>query len=182
MQHIAPSSLSLASFASTTASVAMKSQSRVFHLAMILLAGGISPVLAEDEKLSDPIIGTADTSGNLALHVFGSGARNPNIARLTTDYGIVMCHRKDGGALFVLGDRARKTVREFSNYERFVDALGELPPDSVITIYDRCLMPGFYDFYPVHFELYKKFKKDCAEKGLKIAKEPKLTCTCEEGK
>jgi hypothetical protein len=154
-------------------------QIRTFAGLALLAACGMC--FGEEQKLSDPIIGTADASGNLALHVFSPGAKNPNVARLTTDYGVLMCRGKDGWALFVLGDKAKKTVREFSNYERFIEAQGELPPDSVITIYDRCLMPRFYEFYPVHYELFKKFRRDCGEKGLIIAKDPKLTCTCQEG-
>ena len=155
--------------------------SPIRNLAVLALLIASMACYAEEQKSSDPIIGTADASGNLAIHVFSPGAKNPNVARLTTDYGIVMCHSKDGWVLFVLADKAKKTVKEFTNYTTFLAALDEVPPDSVMTIYDRCSVPQFYDFYPVHFELYKKFRRDCGERGLKIAKDPKITCTCTEG-
>lgn len=144
----------------------------------LILFGAVG--VAEEPKLSDPVIGTADASGRLALHVFSPGAANPAIARLSTDYGVVMCRRQDGWVLFALGEREKKSVREFSNYDAFLGALDEVPKGSTITIYDRCLMPTFYDFYPVHSELWKKFRKNCEQRGLKLAEEPKITCTCKE--
>ncbi len=146
---------------------------------LVLLAAGLT-WYAEVKKVTEPVVGTADDSGNLVLHVFSQGAKNPNVAHLTTDYGVVMHRSRDRGALFVLGDRAQKSVREFGSYADFVIALGELPPRSVVTIYDRCQMPRFFDFYPVHEELYFKFERDCAAKGVRIADEPKITCTCGE--
>lgn len=143
--------------------------------------GMVGWAVAQEKPLSDPVIGTADAEGNLALHVFSPGAKRPDIARLTTDYGVVMCRAKDGWVLFVLGDRAKKSVREFSNYNEFLSALDELPKEATLTIYDRCLMPVFYDFYPVHAELRRKFEKACEKRSLKVAKEPKITCTCAEG-
>ena len=147
-------------------------------LAAILLATGVSH--ADEEKRSDPMVGTLNSEGIVILHVFDDGHGGKRNATLTTDYGIVMCRRPDGWVLFALGDRAKRSVQEFSNYDKYIEAIAALPKGSTLTIYDRCLMPRFYDFYPVHYELYKKFKKDCNKKGLKIAADPRITCTCEE--
>jgi len=134
---------------------------------------------AKEEKKSDPLVGTVDDSGRIILHVFDAGGRAKRTAALTSEYGIVMCRSADW-VLFALGDRAKKTVQEFTNYNEFLEALKALPKGSTVTIYDRCLIPRFYDFYPVHQELYDKFKKDCNARGLKIAKDPNITCTCED--
>lgn len=136
-------------------------------------------VHADDQKKSDPLVGTLDASGQVILHVFDAGEGSKRPAALASDYGIVMCRHADW-VLFALGDRAKKTVQEFTNYEEFMDALKAIPKGSIITIYDRCLMPTFYDFYPVHEELYNKFKKACKGMGLKVAEDSKITCTCEE--
>jgi len=60
-------------------------------IATILVACSLFAT-AEDKKLSDPIIGTADEKGNLALHIFESGGK-PQVARLTTEYGVVRVTR-----------------------------------------------------------------------------------------
>lgn len=91
-----------------------------------------------------------------------------------------MFRASDGWCRFVLAAKRKNSVREFTNYNDFLGALSELPKGSTLTIYDRCLMPRFYDFYPVHEELYEKFSRDCRKRGIKIAKEPRITCTCEE--
>lgn len=149
---------------------------------LTLLVVGVACYVIEKKKLpADPAIGSADESGNMVLHVFCPGEKDPCVARLVTDYGVVICRDNQRGALFVLGDRARKTVREFGSYPDFAQALGELPPGSVVAIYDRCTVPRFYDFYPVHVELYKKFSRHCAAKEVKIADLPQITCTCGGG-
>lgn len=146
---------------------------------LVLLMAGVAWYARIGQKVPvDPVIGSADESGNLALHVFCPGEKEPCVARLTTDYGVVMYRDNQRGALFVLGDRARKTVREFGYYPDFVKALGELPPGSAVTLYDRCTVPHFYDFYPVNEEMYEKFSGDCAAQGVRIADGQKLTCTC----
>jgi hypothetical protein len=61
-----------------------------------------------ERPVPDPVVGSADASGNLVLHVFSPGAKDPNVASLTTAYGVVLYHSREKGALFVLGDRARK--------------------------------------------------------------------------
>ncbi len=134
---------------------------------------------ADDQKKSDPLVGTVYATGLVILHVFNAGEGRKRPAGLTTDYGIVMCRHADW-VLFALGDRKKKTVQEFTNYDEFLEAIEAIPKGSTITIYDRCLMPRFYDFYPVHAELYSKFKKDCKARGLTLAKDPRITCTCEE--
>lgn len=134
---------------------------------------------AADQKKSDPLVGTVDANGRVIVHVFNAGEGRKRPAALTTGYGIVMCRHADW-VLFALGDRAKKSVQEFTNYDDFLEALKAIPKKSTITIYDRCLMPRFYDFYPVHEELYSKFKKDCKAMGLVLAKDPRITCTCEE--
>ncbi|WP_395749732.1 hypothetical protein [Prosthecobacter sp.] len=144
-----------------------------------LLAAGLVWSFREKQP-ADPVIGSADASGALVLHVFSPGMRNPNVARLTTDYGVVLYRSREKGATFVLGDRGKNSVREFGDYSDFVKALGELPSGSVITIYDRCQMPRFFDFYPVHQAMYRMFANDCAKRGLKLAEHPKITCTCSE--
>jgi len=132
---------------------------------------------ADDKKKSDPLVGTYDASGQVILHVFDAGEGRKRPAALTTEFGIVMCRHADW-VLFALGDRAKKTVQEFTNYEDFTAALRAIPKGSTITIYDRCLMPTFYDFYPVHVELYDKFKRACKKGGLKVAEDSKIICTC----
>ncbi|MBL9142891.1 MAG: hypothetical protein JNM99_04335 [Verrucomicrobiaceae bacterium] len=146
---------------------------------LIAIAWCLLAVLAraDDQKKSDALVGTVDTSGRVILHVFDAGEGGKRPAALTSDFGIVMCRHADW-VLFSLGDRAKKTVREFTSYDRFLEALETIPKGSTITIYDRCLMPTFYDFYPVHGELYDKFEKDCKDRGLKLAENPKITCTC----
>ena len=134
---------------------------------------------ADDQKKSDPLVGTVDAAGRVILHVFNAGEGRKRPAGLATDYGIVMCRHADW-VLFALGDRKKKSVQEFTNYDDFLEAVEAIPKGSAITIYDRCLMPRFYDFYPVHAELYSKFKKDCKARGLTLAKDPRITCTCEE--
>jgi hypothetical protein len=140
-----------------------------FVLALLLT------MYAADRPLSDPAVGTVDTTGKLVIHVFYG-----NRAHLSTDYGVVMCRSADNWVLFTIADKAKNSVREFSNYDDYLAALSELPKGSTLTIYDRCLMPQFYDFYPMHHELYQKFSRDCHKRGLKLAKEPKITCTCKE--
>jgi hypothetical protein len=132
---------------------------------------------ADDQKKSDPLVGTVDANGRVIVHVFNAGEGRKRPAALATDYGIVMCRHADW-VLFALGDRAKQSVQEFMNYDDFLEALKAIPKKSTITIYDRCLMPTFYDFYPVHEELYDKFKKDCKDRGLKVAGDSKITCTC----
>ena len=135
--------------------------------------------VAKERKLSDPLVGTVDQIGRVILHVYDAGEGGKRPAPLTSDFGVVMC-RFDGWVLFALGDRARKSVQEFTNYDRFLEALDTVPKGSTITIYDRCLMPQFYDFYPVHVELYDKFAAECKERGLTLAKDPNITCTCKD--
>ena len=143
-------------------------------IAWLVLAGCAR---AEDPKKSDPLVGTQDAAGRVIIHVFDAGEGGKRPAALTSEFGVVMC-RHANWVLFALGDRAKKSVREFTNYDRFIEALEAIPKGSTITIYDRCLMPTFYDFYPVHGELYDKFEKDCKDRGLKLAEDSKITCTC----
>lgn len=145
---------------------------------LVLLTGGVAGYVINKEKLPpDPAVGSADESGDVVLHVFCPGEKDPCVARLTTDYGVVIYRDSKRGAQFALGDRAGRTVREFGYYPDFVKALGELPRGSAVTVYDRCTVPHFYDFYPVNEEMCEKFSRDCAAKGLKIAGQ-NLTCTC----
>ena len=140
-----------------------------------MLAGLATASHANPEPPSDPLVGTADASGRIILHMF-TGPNGKKIpAPLVTDYGIVMCRRANGTALFVLGDKARQSVTEYSNYELFINALTALPSGSVLTIYDRGQLPVFYDFYPVHKELYNKLERAIAKQGIRISEVRKLT-------
>jgi hypothetical protein len=141
-------------------------------LLLCLLAGA-----EDDVKKSHPLVGTKDARGNLILHVFGAAKGEERPAALVSDYGVVLCRSGDW-VLFVLADRARQRVHEFTSYRDFEEALAALPKGSEITIYDRCLLPEFYDFYPVHEELGEKFRRACAERGLKVAEDARITCTC----
>jgi hypothetical protein len=133
---------------------------------------------AAETPLSHPDVGTTDGSGSLVIHVFNADSKEPVSVRLKTDYGVMMFRTNDGWVRFVLANKAKNSVREFTNYNAYLAALSELPKGSTLCIYDRCLMPTFYDFYPVHEELYAKFSRECRERGLKIAREPKIVCTC----
>jgi hypothetical protein len=139
----------------------------LFLVALLLAARGAEP------SQSDARVGTTDTDGRIIIHVFDGCP-----AHLSSDFGIVMCHAADGWVRFTLARKAQKSVREFSNYNNFLEALAELPKGSVLTIYDRCSVPLFYDFYPVHQELHQKFSRDCRKRGLKLAEDPRITCTC----
>jgi hypothetical protein len=133
---------------------------------------------ADDEaKKSHPLVGTADARGNLILHVFSAGMGEDRPAALVSDYGVVLCRSRDW-VLFVMADRARQRVLEFTTYGDFEKALASLPKGSEITVYDRCLLPEFYDFYPVHEELGQKFRRTCTQRGLKVAEDTRTTCTC----
>lgn len=92
----------------------------------------------------------------------------------------MMFRALDGWCRFVLANKSTESVREFTSYDEYLEALSEIPKGSTLNIYDRCQMPRFYDFYPVHQELYRKFSRDCRKLGLKLAKEPQITCTCED--
>jgi hypothetical protein len=129
---------------------------------------------------SHPLVGSTDKQGQLIMHVLDAGTAAETIVPLRSDFGIMMCRMPDSGALFVIGNKAKASIQEFTNYDDFLAALDEVPVDSVLTIHDRCLMPQFHDFYPVHFELLKKFRRECGERGLRIAKEDKIFCTCKE--
>ena len=128
---------------------------------------------------SDPLVGTTDSSGKLIIHVYTAEGADPIPVPLDTDYGIMMFRPSDG-ACFTLADRRSETVREFTNYDHFLKALSALPKSSTLHVYDRCTVPLFMDFYPVHKELYQKFRKDARERALKISPESKITCTCEQ--
>src|ERR1043165_5112562 len=128
--------------------------------------------------LSDPLVGTTDNSGKLIIHVYTAEGADPIPVPLETEYGVMMFHGRNGSARFLLANRQRASVREFTNYNEFLAALSEEPKASVLHIYDRCTVPQFYDFYPVHEELYEKFRTDCRKRSLKIAPSPKITCTC----
>lgn len=131
----------------------------------------------DEAKKSHPLVGTADARGNLILHVFSAGMGEDRPAALVSDYGVVLCRSRDW-VLFVLADRARQRVLEFTNYGDFENALASLPKGSEVTVYDRCLLPEFYDFYPVHEELGQKFRRTCARRGLKVAEDNRTICTC----
>ena len=90
----------------------------------------------------------------------------------------MMFRADDGWCRFTLASKAANSVREFTNYDTYLEALSTLPKGSTLYIYDRCNVQTFYDFYPVHQELYRKFLRDCRERSLNVATEPKITCTC----
>lgn len=89
-------------FAQPITTIAMMNRIQIRTFAGLALLAACGMCFGEEQKLSDPIIGTADASENLALHVFSPSPKNPNVARLTTDYGVLMCRGEDGWALFVL--------------------------------------------------------------------------------
>jgi hypothetical protein len=126
---------------------------------------------------ADPKVGL-DASGSLVMHVFGSGSQNARPVVLRTDYGVMMHRGIDGCGRFILATKASSMVREFTNYDEFIETMSELPKGSVIDIYDRCTVPVFYDFYPVHHELLVKFENDCHKHGLTITAQPIVTCDC----
>jgi hypothetical protein len=132
------------------------------------------------EQLSNPAVGTVDGRGKLVSHVFESESRDARPVHLSTDYGVMMFRAADGWSRFTLASKSTNSVREFTNYNAYLEALSALPKGSTLCIYDRCLVPTFYDFYPVHDELYRKFLRDCRKRGLNIAKEQKTTCTCKD--
>lgn len=132
------------------------------------------------DKPSDSLVGTTDKEGRLIFHVYKGGTMEKFPQALTTDYGVGMYRRTNGEPLFVLGNRVAKSVKEFSNYDDFLRALAKLPKGSTVSIYQRCTVHAFYDFYPVEVELYKKFEKESRKMGLKIAEDPVITCTCGE--
>lgn len=136
------------------------------------------PISSGGDKLSNPAVGTADNTGNLVIHVFESESHDALPVHLSSDYGVMMFRAGDGWSRFTLASRATRSVREFTDYDAYLEALSKLPKGSTLCIYDRCLVPRFYDFYPVHTELYQKFLRDCRKRGLNVAKEPRITCTC----
>lgn len=127
---------------------------------------------------SDPLIGTTDDSGKLIIHVYTAEGADPISVPLDTDYGVMLFHTRDGTARFLLAERHKASAREFTNYADFMTALSKLPRASVLHIYNRCTVGLFSDFYPVHQELYEKFRADCRKRSLKISPNPKITCTC----
>lgn len=143
-----------------------------FAIALVFTGG------AADPPVSDCSVGTTDATGALIIHVFGADSKRPARVHLSTPYGIMMFRAAGGGARFTFADQAKKSVREFDDYDDLLSALAQLPKGSTLTIYDRCTVPLFYDFYPVHQELSDKFSRDCRKRGLKVSNENKLTCTC----
>jgi hypothetical protein len=139
----------------------------------------LSETCVAQSPVSDPRIGTTDPSGRLILHVFTSEGAEPILVPLSSDYGIMMFRATDG-ARFTLADRRSGSVREFTNYDHFLKALSALPKGSTLHVYDRCTVPLFMDFYPVHKELYRKFRTDARGRSLNISAESKITCTCEQ--
>lgn len=127
---------------------------------------------------SDPLVGTTDNSGKVIIHVYTADGADPISVPLDTDYGVMLFRARAGSARFLLAERPNSSAREFTNYADFLAALSKLPRASVLHIYDRCLVPRFSDFYPVHQELYEKFRADCRKRSLKIAPNSKITCTC----
>lgn len=81
----------------------MMNRRQIFGLVLlVLLTVGVVGYVIKEEKLPpDPAVGSADASGNLVLHVFCPGEKVPCVARLTTDYGVVMYRDNQRGALFV---------------------------------------------------------------------------------
>ncbi len=141
-------------------------------LLLCMMAGA-----GDEAKKSHPLVGTVDARGNLILHVFSAAKGDDRPAALVSDYGVVLCRSRDW-VLFVLADRARQRVVEFTTYGDFEKALAGLPKGSEVTVYDRCLLPEFYDFYPVHEELGQKFRRTCAQRELKVAEDNRTICTC----
>jgi len=121
-----------------------------------------------------------DDQERVTLHVLKRYKGGEVPVTLRTPFGVMMVRDEHGAAHFILGKHSDKSRQDFTSYEDFLEALGALPKKSVITIHDRCLMPQFYDFYPVHEELLEKFEKDCKKMGLKVTEYPVIFCTCPE--
>jgi hypothetical protein len=141
------------------------------------LSGSAPTALVADGSLSDPAVGTVDATGKLVIHVFDPQSKRPARVHLSTEYGVLL-FRNNNGVRFAIAEQAGNSVREFDIYEDYLKALATLPKGSTLTVYDRCTVPLFYDFYPLHQEMYQKFTRDCRKRGLKVAKEEKIICTC----
>jgi len=141
-------------------------------LALWSLAVACSP---QSKAVLLPRVGEKDAQGRLVFHIYEGS--NPKVVSLESDIGIMM-FRRGGWPVFLLADRRAGKVTEFTSYETFLESLSELPEKSKITIYDRCTVPLFYDFYPVHFKLREKFSEFCKSKGLILVEDPQITCTC----
>ena len=152
---------------------------KAFLAATAIVAVSLLPRINEAQvALSDPLVGTTDSSGKLIIHVYTAEGADPIPVPLETNYGVMMFRGRDGSARFLLADRRKASVREFTNYNHFLAALSEVPRASVLHIYDRCTVGKFYDFYPVHEELYEKLRAECRKRSLRIAPDTKITCTC----
>ncbi len=118
--------------------------------------------------------GSKDENGNLVIYCFDSASP----AVLTTDYGVVMYRDDKCMPKFILADRKAGSSKTFESYDEFTDVLGTLSKGSLLHVYDRCTVPHFYDFYPLHEELMEKFLKDARRVHVKVSKEPVIICTC----
>lgn len=85
---------------------------------------------AADTPLSDPAVGTTDATGRLVIHVFDADTKTPHRTHLSTDYGILMFHAADGWVCFTIAHKSKNSVREFTNYDAYLDVLAELPKGS----------------------------------------------------
>src|SRR4051812_11211049 len=94
---------------------------------------------AADTPLSNAVVGTTDATGKLVIHVFNANTKSPRAVHLSTDYGVMMFRADDGWCRFVLADKPKNSVREFTNYNTYLAALSDLPKGSTLCIYDRCL-------------------------------------------
>lgn len=142
----------------------------VFFLPVLALAGAGSP-LPHDEK------------GRPIIYSFG---KTPVI--MVSDYGVMVerCEQDKDEICFYLASRNPESVHSFSRWrwDEFLEAIGQLPKGSKLKIYQKCLLPSFYEFYPVHEQFAETLATECRNRGIVLLygnKEmPNLTCTCEK--
>lgn len=134
---------------------------------------------SKPQKAMEPAVkvGDTDSQGRLIIYVYKGTSPASIPVPLRSDYGVMM-YRKGGEPHFLLAERKSKKLLDRTDYNAFLDDLQKLPSGTEISIYDRCTVPHFYDFYPVHRELAEKFAAFCEKHHLKIDEESKITCTC----
>lgn len=139
----------------------------------ILLSGVVFG--AEIESL-ECTAGQQNEQGNLIIHCFYGTIP----VLLTTDCGFLVSRNQYGTPQFVLARRDLKQVQTFESWDDLLDTVRALPKRSTIHIYDRCTVPPFYSFYPLHQEFLAKVKKDFRRAGVLVAEPHIMTCTCDD--
>ena len=121
-----------------------------------------------------------DSRNAVVLHIYKVKHKDLEIpVLLKTPYGVMVLRDEEGTAHFILGNQSDRSRQDFTYYENFLEALRTLPKGSVVTLYDKCTVSHFTDFHPMEWEFEKKLQKDCKKAGMRIAKDPVITCNCE---